>query len=96
MQISCQVNLFGGLQVAAGNKTVRLTLPAGATVEQVLEELIALYGNKMEVQLKNMITREFVDYLLLINQKPVRLLANLDKPVQNGDELLVLSICSGG
>lgn len=96
MAVTCKVFLSGGLMVAAGRDEVELSLPEGATLEMVLQRLVENYGHQMEVQLKNSLSNQYVDYLLVMNGHPIPLKLNLDKTIQDGDEVAILAICSGG
>lgn len=96
MTTACRVTLFGGLKDAAGKDNVHLDLPEGAVLENVFEVLIELYGRPMEVQLKNTLNGQYVDYLVIINQRPIMLRHNLNYVIQDGDEMAILVICAGG
>lgn len=89
------VSLFGGLRELAGDSTVELPLPDGATVRDVLTALIqarpALAGRVLDE------TDRVVQYVnVFVDRRDIRHLQGLDTPVAPDNEVYVFPPTAGG
>jgi molybdopterin synthase sulfur carrier subunit len=78
-------------QYTAGKDWVEAS---GATVQEVLANLVAQYAALTDRLLDGGKLRRFVN--LYVNDEDVRYLKNLDTPVQDGDELSIIPAVAGG
>lgn len=79
-----------------GRPSVQLTVPPGATVRGVLDELAAAHGG-LRARLFDPATGDLLSYLFVeLNGRDIRTLQGLATPVGEGDALSVLIPVAGG
>ncbi|MEW6662510.1 MAG: MoaD/ThiS family protein [Bacillota bacterium] len=90
------VNLYAGMERIAGGSSVLLQHKPNMTIEGLLRQLIQQYGDEMRAELVNLKTGEFASSVIIFNGKAMPLLPNLEKQIQDGDEISLITFCAGG
>jgi molybdopterin synthase sulfur carrier subunit len=91
-----QANLYGTLRLITGKKTVLVELPSGATVRELLEEIIRQFP-AMQPELMEDDSSLRKDLPLFVNGRNPRLLPDsIESPLQPGDIVSLFSPVSSG
>jgi MoaD family protein len=93
MQIEC--NLYGPVQESFGQRHATVEVAADATVEDVLDVLVATAPDLQEVLFDE--EGEIAESLgVIVNKRNVSRAQGLETPVNPGDEILVTPPIAGG
>jgi molybdopterin synthase sulfur carrier subunit len=91
-----QANFYGTLRLITGKKTVLVELPGGATVRELLEEIIRQFP-AMQPELMEDGSSLRKDLPLFVNGRNPRLLPDsIESPLQPGDIVSFFSPVSSG
>jgi molybdopterin converting factor small subunit len=96
--VELQVRLFPPLNNTAGRSLVRLAVPDGGTIQQVIDELIDQFGPDFRRHLYDDQERIIPAWSVFVEGRPVQLNRpeNLSTPIQAGDEVAFILNIAGG
>jgi len=94
MQIT--LNTFATLKDVIGQKEITLELAPKANLTDLFEYLEKKYGDDFNRQVKDQLTKELVPFLILVNDKTYRSIADMDKPISDGDVVTIMIPFDGG
>ena len=92
--VALTVNFFGGLrEVTKGEKNVQVT---ATSVKTLLDHLASMYGNAFKERVLDPTgaPKRFIN--ILVNNKDIRFLKNLETELKEGDEVILLPAVGGG
>lgn len=93
--MSIVVKFFATFRDLIGHNQVELPIQAPIPLRKVLDQLFAMYGEKLQNNiLENGKIRHMVK--ILVNGRAIRWLANLDTPIQEGDTIAIFPPIGGG
>lgn len=88
------INFFGPLGDQAGQKTVVLYLPDGASYGDLLDEIGKRFGDRFHERLWEVKEKIFKPGILVVGLG--RDLDNRETPLLDGEEIKIIPILSGG
>jgi len=93
--MSIVVKFFATFRDLIGYNQVELPIQAPIPLQQVLDQLFTMYGEKLQ---NNMLENGKIRHMvkILVNGRDIRWLANLDTPVQEGDTIAIFPPIGGG
>ena len=91
-----KVKTFANMRDIVGNSEIEYELEQENTLGNLLENMCQRYGKPFEHQIKNRATGAMVPFLLLINGKTFRSIADLDAPLHEGDVVTIMLPFDGG
>ena len=91
-----KVRTFANLRDIVGSGEIDYEIKQGNTLGSLLESMCHTYGNSFEHQIKDQSTAALVPFLLLINGKTYRSVADLDTILHDGDEVTIMLPFDGG
>ena len=91
-----KVRTFANLRDIVGNGEIDYELQQGNTLGALLESMCHQYGKSFEHQIKDQSTATIVPFLVLINGKTFRSVADLDTTLYEGDEVTIMLPFDGG
>jgi molybdopterin converting factor small subunit len=92
LQIKIKVKIEGFSEI---NELI-VNLPLGSRFKDLLDELVATYGERIRPYLYNTQTGELGVFMAIVNSDTVRLPQMLDYKMVNGDEVFIISPVGGG
>ena len=92
--LEIQISFFGPLGEQAGQKTVAISLPEGALYGDLLNEIGNRFGNRFHERIWDSEGNTFKPGILIVGQG--RDLDNRKTPLQDGEEIKIIPILSGG
>ena len=90
------LNSFANIKDIIGEKTISVSLHAGAKLSDLFHYLHQHYGNEFDRQVRDQLSGELVPFLILINQKTFRSTSDMDAPLNEGDEITFMVPFDGG
>ena len=91
-----ELRYYAMVRDAAGKRSETLSLPGGATVMDLVNHLVGLYGDRFRGYVfddEGML----IDYLMFsVNEVDVRSLEGFDTVLRDGDRVLVMPPIGGG
>lgn len=93
-----RVKLFPPLNNTAGQSQVTVELNGEATIQHVIDALVAEFGSQFRQHLYDDRGQIVPAWSVFVNHRPVQLnrQENLNTPVQDGDELAFILNIAGG
>ena len=91
-----KVKTFANLRDILGKSEIEYEIKQGNTLRYLLENMCQKYGKSFEHQIKDSSTGAIVPFLLLINDKTFRSVADLDTPLNEGDVVTIMLPFDGG
>ena len=91
-----KVRTFANLRDIVGNGEIDYEIKQGNTLGSLLESMCHKYGKSFEHQIKDQSTATIVPFLVLINGKTFRSVADLDAILHEGDEVTIMLPFDGG
>jgi len=91
-----KVKTFANLRDILGAAEMEQELSQGNTLGDLLDALCSTYGKSFEHQIKDRSTGAIFPFLLLINGKTFRSVADLDTPLNEGDVVTIMLPFDGG
>jgi molybdopterin synthase sulfur carrier subunit len=80
-----------------GQRQFEVSLSAGSTVEDFLEELTHTWGDELATRLFEPDRSKLLPHIgLMVNGRSIRLLQNMETVLQDEDEILILPPVGGG
>jgi molybdopterin synthase sulfur carrier subunit len=94
--LKVELRYYAMVRDAAGKRDETLSLPDGATVKDLIDHLIGLYGDGFRGYVYDGDGRP-LDYLMFsVNEVDIRSLNGLDTVLRGGDRVLVMPPIGGG
>ena len=91
-----ELRYYAMVRDAAGKRDETLSLPEGATVLELIDSLVGLYGDRFGGYVYDDEGR-LLDYLMFsVNEQDIRSLDGYDTVLRNGDRVLVMPPIGGG
>ena len=91
-----ELRYYAMVRDAAGKRSETLALPDGATVMDLINHLIGLFGDRFRGYLYDDEGR-LIDYLMFsVNEVDIRSLNGFDTVLRDGDRVLVMPPIGGG
>ncbi len=91
-----ELRYYAMVRDAAGKRAETLSLPEGATVLDLIDRLVGLYGEKFRGYVFDDEGR-LLDYLMFsVNEQDIRSLDGYDTVLRDGDRVLVMPPIGGG
>ncbi len=91
-----KLRYYAMVRDAAGKRAETLSLPEGATVMDLIDRLIALYGEPLRGYLYDDEGR-LLDYLMFsVDEQDIRSLDGYETVLRDGDRVLVMPPIGGG
>jgi molybdopterin converting factor small subunit len=90
------LNTFANIKDIIGEKTISVSLQAGSKLLDLFHYLHQTYGNAFDRQVRDQLSGEIVPFLILINQKTFRSIADMDTLLNEGDEITIMIPFDGG
>jgi molybdopterin converting factor small subunit len=90
------VRLLGVIKDAAGTDNTSISIPESSSVNVALRILINLYGDPFKNALLDPVTQTPISTLILLNGVEIGNLQGLETKLNNGDQLVILSVTHGG
>ena len=91
-----KVKTFANMRDIVGKSEIDYEIKQGNTLRYLLENMCQKYGKSFEHQIKDRSTGAIVPFLLLINGKTFRSVADLDTPLNEGDVVTIMLPFDGG
>ena len=91
-----KVKTFANLREIVGKGEIEYEIEQGNTLGYLLENMCQKYGKSFEHQIKDRTTGAIVPFLLLINGKTFRSVADLNTPINEGDVITIMLPFDGG
>lgn len=91
-----KVKTFANLRDIVGKSELEHEIGQGNTLGYLLDNMCQKYGKSFEHQLKDPSTGAFVPFLLLVNEKVFRSVADLNTPINEGDVITIMLPFDGG
>ena len=94
--IAVKVSFLSLLKDRIGVKELNLDLEDNSTINDVFSELFEKFGDDIKTVLVKK-TGELNDHVvIMLNEKNIRSLDDLDTKIQNNDEIMLLPAIAGG
>ena len=77
-------------------KKISVSLQADSKLSDLFHYLHQKYGNDFDRQVRDQLSGEFVPFLILINQKTFRSIADMDTRLNEGDKITIMIPFDGG
>ena len=91
-----ELRYYAMVRDAAGKRDETMSLPEGATVMDLINHLIGLYGDRFRGYVYDDEGR-LIDYLMFsVNEVDIRSLNGFDTVLRDGDRVLVMPPIGGG
>jgi len=94
MQITLRT--FANLKDIIGSRETTVTLTPGAELSDLFDFLDNTYGKRFDRQIRDQRTKEIVPFLILINNETFRSVADMNRPLKNGDVVTIMVPFDGG
>jgi len=94
--VKIKVKTFANLREIIGKSEIDYEIEEGSTLGDLLENMCQRYGTSFEHQIKDRSTGVIVPFLLLINEKNFRSIADLNTPITEGDTVTIMLPFDGG
>ena len=91
-----KVKTFANLRDVVGKSEIEYEVDEGSTLGDLLENMCQKYGKSFEHQIKDRSTGTIVPFLLLINDKTFRSIADLNAPLTESDVVTIMLPFDGG
>jgi MoaD family protein len=91
-----KVRTFANLRDVVGSAEIEYELHQGNTLGCLLESMCQKYGTSFEHQIKDHATGVLVPFLVLINEKTYRSVADLETPLNESDIITIMLPFDGG
>ena len=91
-----KVKTFANLRDIIGESEIDYEMEQGNTLGNLLENMCQKYGKPFEHQIKDRSTGAIVPFLLLINEKTFRSIADLNTLINEGDVITIMLPFDGG
>ena len=91
-----KVKTFANLRDIVGKSETEYETEQGNTLGNLLENMCQRYGKPFEHQIKDRSTGAIIPFLLLINEKTFRSIADLNTPINEGDVITIMLPFDGG
>ena len=91
-----KVKTFANLRDIVGKPEIEHEIQDGATLGYLLDDLCRTYGKSFEHQIKDRKTGAIVPFLMLVNDKTYRSVADLSTPLGAGDTVTIMLPFDGG
>ena len=91
-----RVKTFANLRDIVGNSEIEYELEQKNTLGNLLDSMCQRYGKHFEHQIKDRSTGDIIPFLLLINEKTFRSIADLNTPLNEGDVVTIMLPFDGG
>lgn len=91
-----RVKGFSVVRDVFGASVIELDVPAPETLGTALEALLARYGRRLRDVLVDPETSEMTPFLLVHNGESVSSTLDRDRPIESGDELVMIFPIGGG
>jgi MoaD family protein len=85
------LKFYSVLRTVVGREELRLRLKGGARVREAVDQLNRRYGDDMRRRLAR---RD--DWIIMLNDRNIRYLKDLETPLADGDRIDILAPLSGG
>jgi len=94
--LEIELRYYAMVRDAAGKRAETLSLHEGATVKDLIDRLVGLYGEQLRGYLYDEDGRH-LDYLMFsVNEQDMRSLDGYDTVLMDGDRVLVMPPIGGG
>ena len=91
-----KVRTFANLRDVVGSGEIEYELHQGTTLGCLLESMCQKYGKSFEHQIKDHTTGTIVPFLVLINGRTYRSVADLETPLNESDIITIMLPFDGG
>jgi MoaD family protein len=91
-----KVKTFANLREIVGKSELDYEIEQGNSLGDLLENMCQKYGESFDRQIKDRSTGAIVPFLLLINEKTFRSIADLHTPIAEGDIVTIMLPFDGG
>ena len=91
-----KVKTFANLREIVGKSEMDYEIEQDSTLGDLLDNMCQKYGESFECQIKDRSSGTIVPFLLLINEKTFRSIADLDTPITEGDVVTIMLPFDGG
>lgn len=91
-----KVKTFANLRDVVGSGEIDYELQQGNTLGSLLESMCQKYGESFEHQIKDHATGALVPFLVLINGRTYRSVADLETPLNESDIITIMLPFDGG
>ncbi len=91
-----KIKTFATLRDIVGKPEIEHETKEDATLGYLLDDLCRAYGKAFERQIKDRTTGAIVPFLMLVNDKTCRSVADLSTPLRAGDTVTIMLPFDGG
>jgi len=91
-----KVRTFANLRDVVGSGEIEHELQQGNTLGCLLESMCRKYGKSFQQQIKDQATGSIVPFLLLVNERAYRSVADLETPLNESDIVTIMLPFDGG
>ena len=91
-----KVRTFANLRDIVGGGEINYEIQQGHTLGYLLENMCQKYGKPFAHQIKDQSTGSIVPFLVLINERTYRSVADLNTPLSEGDVITIMLPFDGG
>ena len=91
-----KLNSFANIRDVIGSKEISVELRPGAKIRDLFAFLKDKYGEQFEKQIKDQISGEIVPFLILVNDKTYRSIADMGVSLHDGDSVTIMIPFDGG
>ena len=86
-----------GIKEVVGQRLTEIELPSGSTVEDFLEYMKKRWGDQLSTRLFDPASGAVLPYVrIMVNGQELHYLKGMETPLEEGDEVLILPLVSGG
>ncbi len=93
-EIRVTVRFFNILASYAGTKKIEVSFPDGATLQRVIDHLVQTGSQELRQILVN--NGKFNQYLKIFHNEQLVSNNELERPIKEGDEILIFPAIAGG
>lgn len=90
------LNTFANIRDVVGSRQLALDLQTGARLGDLFQYLTQTYGKNFDLQVRDQISGALVPFLILVNDKTFRSIADMDALLHEGDVVTIMIPFDGG
>jgi len=91
-----KVKTFSVIRDILGSETIEVEVDKPETVDGLFNALVRQYGQPFKDKIWDPNTGEIAPFLIKVNETISRSTSDLDKEIQNGDEIAIIFPIGGG
>jgi len=94
--VAVTVRLIGSLRASTGKSTFKLKLEKAVSLRKIMTKIVEEEPKLKRVLIDPELDDPRTNALMLVNGREISVLQGLDTKLQDGDELILISVVHGG